>query len=258
MKAMTKLSILIPVRDETLNLKIMLKILNAVVSSPYEILVIFDSLEDESIAVVQAAQQDFPHILAVHNQLGRGIANALRSGVEKATGDRILIFAADEVGPVLAIEDMMQLMDTGCDFVSCTRYAYGGRRLGGSLIGHILSKTANYLIRYLSSTSLTDSTTGIKLFRKEDFARLTDDLEAVGWAIAFEMAINAQILGLKLGEVPIISIDRLFGGKSTFRVIPWVRSYLNYFVRAMRKLPPWKKQHPVSIRIPINIGLDNT
>jgi len=43
----------------------------------------------------------------------------------------ILIFAADEVGPVLAIEDMIALIREGCDFVSCTRYAHGGRRLGG-------------------------------------------------------------------------------------------------------------------------------
>ena len=63
--------------------------------------------------------------------IGRGVAGAITSGVQAASGERILIFAADEVGPVLAIEDMMRLMDDGSEFVSVTRYAHGGRRLGG-------------------------------------------------------------------------------------------------------------------------------
>ncbi|KPK77672.1 MAG: hypothetical protein AMJ79_02380 [Phycisphaerae bacterium SM23_30] len=35
---------------------------------------------------------------------------------------------------------------------------------------------------------------------------------------------------LKLGEVPIISIDRLYGGKSTFRLGPWFLEYLRWFL----------------------------
>ena len=83
----------------------------------------------------------------MHNTRGRGILNALRAGVEAAQGKYVLIFAADEVGPVLAIDDMIALMDAGCEFVSCTRYAHGGRRLGGSWIGGVLSRLANRLFR---------------------------------------------------------------------------------------------------------------
>src|SRR3954453_13384283 len=72
-------------------------------------------------------------------------------------GERILIFAADEVGPVLAIDDMIALMDQGTEFVSAPRYAHGGRRLGGSWIGQLLSRTANRLLIVMSGTGLTDS-----------------------------------------------------------------------------------------------------
>jgi len=64
------------------------------------------------------------------------------------------------------------------------------------------------------------------------------NLEAnpVGWAVAFEMAIKAELAGLRLGEVPVISIDRLYGGTSTCRIVPWIREYSRWFVWGMRRL----------------------
>jgi len=243
------LTILLPVRNETMNLRVMLRILRAVLVMPHEIIVIFDDEADTSRAVVEEVSASYPEVRPLLNHSGRGVAFAIRAGVEAAKGQRILIFAADEVGPVLAIDDMMTLMDEGAEFVSATRYAHGGRRLGGSLIGHFLSRTANWLLNIISGTGLSDSTTGIKLFRRADFPLLSRDTKSIGWAIAFEMAINAQLAGLKLGEVPIISIDRLFGGESTFRLVPWVVSYFGYFATGITKLPR-SARPPVRVRIP--------
>ncbi len=246
------LTVLLPVRNETMNLRIMLRILRAVLVIPHEILVIFDSETDTSIGVVESVRATYPQVHPVLNRLGSGVSGAIRSGVEAARGERILIFAADEVGPVLAIEDMMALMDEGAEFVSVTRYAHGGRRLGGSMIGHALSRLANWLLNTISGMGLSDATTGIKMFRRSDFSQLTYKTTSVGWAIAFEMAINAQLLGLRLGEVPTISIDRLFGGKSSFQLLPWVIGYFGYFTTAMRKLPRAAKPK-VHIRIPVGM-----
>jgi len=243
------LTILLPVRNETMNLRVMLRILNAVLVVPHEIIVIFDDEADTSIAVVEDVRAAYPEVRPLLNRAGRGVAFAIRAGVADARGERVLIFAADEVGPALVIDDMLTLMDEGVEFVSATRYAHGGRRLGGSVIGHILSRAANWLLNTASGTALSDSTTGIKMFRRADFPRLSRDTKSVGWAIAFEMAINAQLAGLKLGEVPIISIDRLFGGQSTFRLLPWVMGYFGYFATAITKLP--RSARPaVKVRIP--------
>jgi dolichol-phosphate mannosyltransferase len=243
------LTILLPVRNETMNLRVMLRILRAVLGVPHEILVIFDDEADSSRAVVEDMRASYPQVRPLLNRSGRGVAFAIQTGIAAASGERILIFAADEVGPVLAIDDMLALMDEGVDFVSATRYAHGGRRLGGSILGHILSRVANWLLHNVSATGLSDLTTGIKMFRRADFPRLSRDANSVGWAIAFEMAINAQLIGLKLGEVPIISIDRLFGGKSSFQLIPWVINYFGYFVTAVTKLPRAVRPD-VKIRIP--------
>src|SRR5687767_14408034 len=103
------LSILLPVRNEGINLQIMLKILRAVLDVSHEVLVICDDPADTSIPVVEDMQLNYPTLRLVHNRLGRGVTNAIRAGVESAKGEYVLIFAADEVGPVMAIEDMLAL-----------------------------------------------------------------------------------------------------------------------------------------------------
>lgn len=248
-KSSTKLSILMPVRNEGVNIEIMLKILHAVVEVPHEILIVYDSPDDDSIPVVNKLKITYNNVRLVHNMLGKGVANAIKAGVNSAKGEYILIFAVDEVGPVLAIKDMVALMEQGCDLVSCTRYAYGGRRLGGSVLESIISRIGNRMFRIISGSVLTDSTTGIKMFRKSIFEKIKIEAKPVGWAVVFELAIKSQALGLKLGEVPIISIDRLYGGKSTFSFGPWLKEYLKWFFWGARHLHGSKIKKPI-VRIP--------
>ncbi len=235
------LSILLPVRNEGINLRIMVKLLKAVVEVPHELLIVYDFPEDDSIPVVRGMQNDYANLHLVHNQRGRGVVNAIRAGVDAAVGEYVLIFAADEVGPLLAIEDMLALMQEGCDLVSCSRYAHGGRRLGGSVIGGALSRIANRLFHRIAGCVLSDATTGIKLFRRSMFSALNLEARPVGWAVTFEIAMKAQFAGWKLGEVPVISIDRLYGGASTFRLGPWTGEYLRWFFwgfKHLRRVPP--------------------
>jgi len=252
------LSILLPVRNEGINLRVMVKLLTAVVEVPYELLIVYDFPEDDSIPVVQEMQNSHPNLRLVHNQNGRGVVNAIRAGVEAAVGDYVLLFAADEVGPLLAIEDMLALMDEGCDLVSCSRYAHGGRRLGGSMIGGALSRLANRLFHRLAGCVMSDATTGIKLFRRSLFDSLHLEARPVGWAVTFEMAMKAQLAGWRLGEVPIISIDRLYGGKSTFRLGPWTGEYLRWFIWGWRHLRRVPRSERPAIRIRVASAFPNT
>jgi len=252
MKPDFKLSILLPVRNEGINLKILIKVMEALLELPHEILVVYDFPDDNSVPVVQSMQTDLPHLRLAVNTYGPGVMNAIRTGVSNARGEYVLICAADEIGPVLAIGDMVALMEQGCDFVSVTRYAHGGRRLGGSWIGGFLSRLANRLFGWFALSAMTDCTTGMKMFRRDVFETLNLTAKPVGWAVAFEMSIKAQLAGLKLGEVPTISIDRLYGGESTFRLGPWFVEYLRWFIWGARRLRriSRSKRPEVSVKIP--------
>jgi glycosyltransferase involved in cell wall biosynthesis len=238
------LSVLIPVRNEPESAFIIGRVLESLLEFPHELLFITDDASDQTVPVIRDLSQKFPNIRHVENQFGRGALNAVRAGAAVAKGKHLMIYAADEIGPVLAIPKMLELLEKGCEFVSGTRYAKGGKRYGGSLLGHILSRSANALFNIVSSTALTDCTTGLKMFQKGVFDRFTFDPKGTGWSFAFEMAIQAQVLGLKLGEVPIVSIDRLFGGQSSMRLLPWIRSYLRCFSRGTQQLPPWYSPRP--------------
>lgn len=238
------LSIVVPVRNDAPSVDVMVRILDAMVEVSNEVIIVYDDPDDTCIPVIERLRARYPRLCGVRNDVARGLLPALRAGIGSARGKYVLIYAADEIGPVLAIKQMLRAMEAGCEFISATRYAGGGRRYGGSRLGYVLSRTANMLFGLFSATALSDCTTGIKMFRREVFDRLRLAGGGVGWSCAFEMAISAQLLGLKLGEVPIVSIDRLFGGESTFRPVPWIVAYMRVFLWGMARLPPWYSPRP--------------
>lgn len=238
------LSILIPVRNEPECVAIIVRVLEALIEVPHELLLVTDDPSDSTVPVIQSMSHNFKNLRHVENPLGRGVLNAVCSGVKVARGQYVLIYAADEIGPVLAIPKMLDWMERGCDFVSGTRYAKGGKRYGGSWIGHVLSRTANAMFNLFTATALSDCTTGLKIFRKELFDRFDLRSSGTGWSFAFDMAIAAQVMNLKIAEVPIVSIDRLFGGVSSMRLVPWIRSYIRCFIKGVRALPPWRTPRP--------------
>lgn len=237
-------SVLIPVRNEPECISIIVKVLEALLDVPHELLVITDEPQDSTIPTIGLLTQKFPNLKHIQNLRGRGVLNAVCAGVAASHGKYAMIYAADEIGPVLAIPKMLALMEKGCDFVSGTRYAKGGKRYGGSKIGHFLSRSANSLFNLFTATALSDCTTGLKIFRRELFSQFDLSQAGTGWSFAFDMAIQAQVLGMRLGEVPIVSIDRLFGGESSMRLIPWIRSYIKCFIKGVKILPPWRSPKP--------------
>jgi glycosyltransferase involved in cell wall biosynthesis len=242
-----KLSILIPVRNEGKNIERMLKILNSRIRLPMQVLIIYDFPNDDTIPVVKKLARKYKNTKLVQNKFGKGVANAIRMGIKASKGDYILILAADDLGPVYGISDMIILMDKGCDFVSCTRYAYGGRRDNDSFTQKIFSGIGNQIFRSLSGSVFTDLTTGFKMFRKSILKKIKLESDSVSWAIVFEMAIKAQAAGMRLGEVPIRSSDREHG-KSTFRLGPWFKEYIRWFFWGVNHLHGKRIKKPMRIQ----------
>lgn len=228
-KEKVTLSIIMPVRNEGINLRMMLKIINTLMETPYEILVVYDSPDDDSIPVATSMQKQYHAVRPLHNPLGRGVVNAVRTGVAAAKGEYVLILPADDVGAIFGINPMLAEIEKGYDLVSATRYAKGGKVVGGSISSRLLSRAANKLFIIFAGSAMTDSTVGIKIFKKEVFDRIKLECNPVGWAFAFEMAIKAQMMGLRVSEVPIVSINRFYGGTSTFKLKRWITEYIRWF-----------------------------
>ena len=238
------LSILIPVQNESKSVNVVIKVLESLIEIPHEILIITEDSQESLVHTIHSLIKKSSNLKHVQNLSGKGVLNAVRTGVSAARGQYVMIYAADEIAPVLAIPQMVGLMQKGCDFVSGTRYTKGGKRYGGSKIGYFLSKSANSLFNLFTATALSDCTTGLKIFKRELFTQFDFTRTGSGWSFAFDMAIQAQLLKMRIGEVPIVSIDRLFGSESREKVIPWICSYIYCFIKGVRALPPWRSPKP--------------
>ena len=83
-KKNSSVSIIIPVFNEGINLKYLIKIIEATTDVPHELLIVYDFPSDNSVPVVKSFQKTYPNLRSVYNQKGRGVINAIRSGVEVA------------------------------------------------------------------------------------------------------------------------------------------------------------------------------
>jgi len=238
-----ELSIILPVYNEKESLGIMVRLLATTLKFNHEIIIIHDSFNDNSLEEANILKKEFSNVKVIHNKIGPGVKNAVETGVKNSTYDLILITAVDEIFPIISIDRMLeQLVKNNQDFISGTRYSKGGSRLGGSAVGSILSRTANKIFNYLSEIELTDCTTGIKMMKKEVWNSIEFRSNSVGWAFAFELSIKAYIKGYKISEYPIKSVDRLFGGSSTFKLGPWLKEYLKWFFWGIRETRKYAKK----------------
>ena len=232
-----KLSIIIPVFNEKESLSMMVSLLKSSIKFENEILIVYDNENDNSVPIAKKLEKDFPDVKAIHNNINRGVRFALEKGVKEAKHEIILITVVDEIFPLIAIEDMIKLIvEKNYDFISGTRYSKGGLRLGGSLLASVLSRLANKIFVLFTNFPISDCTTGIKMMKKEVWNSISFESKPIGWAFAFELTIKAYLNNFKIDEVPMKCVDRLFGGSSTFKPLPWIKEYLRWFFWGIKKV----------------------
>jgi len=226
------LSIVIPVYNENETCELFVDILEATVKTPHEIIIIYDSHEDTTIPSIKNLQKKYNNVSSIHNDQGKGAVYAFKKGLKVADSEIILLSTIDEIFPIVIIDEMYELMrNHSCDMVSGTRYKFGGKRYGGFFVGKNLSRLANFLFNLITNFPLSDSTTGFKMFKKSFYEKIEIQSNPIGWAFAFEMAIKFCTKGAIFGEVPLVAVDRVFGGKSTFKgnATKWSKEYYRWF-----------------------------
>ena len=232
-----ELSIILPVYNEKDSLPIMVRILNSSIKFKKEIIIVYDSENDNTIEVAKELANEFENVKVVHNKLSKGVRFAVDSGVANAKFETVLITAVDEIFPIIAVDQMIShMIENNLDFISGTRYSKGGLRLGGSLMGSIFSRIANKLFKLITNIPFSDCTTGIKMMKKKVWQSIELESKPIGWAYAFELSIKVYLQEYKIGEYPLKSVDRLFGGTSTFRFGPWLSEYLKWFFWGIKKI----------------------
>jgi len=94
-----EVSVLVPARDEAENLPLFMELAAEAFAahprSSYEVVVVDDGSVDDSWAVLQRLQAQYPFLRAVRHRTTRGIADALRTGYLNSTGRVLVFYPAD-------------------------------------------------------------------------------------------------------------------------------------------------------------------
>ena len=97
------------------------------------------------------------------------------------------------------------------DVVTGTRYKHGGGVAGWDSRRIVISRGANLLANILLSPGVSDLTGSYRLFKYEALQTLMGEVQSRGYVFQMEVIVRAVKKGLKVAEVPIVFVDRLYG-----------------------------------------------
>jgi glycosyltransferase involved in cell wall biosynthesis len=194
-----KLSVIIPVYNEVKTIQEIIRRVQATGLAD-EILAIDDGSTDGSRDVLANISQS-ALIKVIYHERNQGKGKAVRTGIQNASGDLIIIQDADlEYDPREYTNLLRPIQEGIADVVYGSRFLGAGRRpvlFWNMVANKILTLVTNVLYNNI----LTDMETGYKLFRRQVVQNMT--LHAHGFE--FEPEFTAKILKSKVRiyEVPI-------------------------------------------------------
>jgi len=221
------LSVVMPVYNEGENILPTLSSLYAEVKTPKVVHLVYDFEEDSTLPVIKKNLNRFPGLILTKNKYGRGVLNAIKSGIEAAEGDAVLVTMADGSDEYAIVDKMYELMRKGNAVVCASRYMRGGRQVGGPLLKRTLSRLAGLSAYYLTRIPTHDLSNNFRLYDKQFLDRITIESEG-GFEIATELTVKAYKMGKKIAELPTTWRDRT-AGKSNFKLWKWLPRYLHWY-----------------------------
>lgn len=209
----SRVSIVIPIRDEEATIGPLLDDLQAVTAGlpqyDFEVVVVDDGSSDRGPAIARAK-----HAIVLRNEGPHGKGAALRRGFEVATGDCLVMMDGDYSHRAEDLGALLDALQPGVSLVVGSRI-YGGSEEYTAVraLGNV---ALTYLFGMLHGRYLSDALNGFKAFRRHVFS----DFEYVsnGFDIEIELVCNALRSGGRVVEVPSHERARA-GGQSKSRVV---------------------------------------
>lgn len=227
-----KLGIIIPVYNERENIGQTIRTIEANVQTPHSIYIVYDFDEDNTLPAAKRIQEEGVDLVLLKNSAGK-VVNAIKKGLREADEMYLLVTMADLSDDYGVVDQMVSRAEQGYDVVCGSRYARGGKQIGGPFIKKTLSRMAGLSLRFMARIPTSDVTNSFKLYRKKMVDALTIESDG-GFEIGMEIVIKAHFSGHRVTEIPCTWQDRQQGA-SRFRILHWLPKYLKWYFFAMKK-----------------------
>lgn len=217
------LLIVLPTYNERLNLE---RVLEAILRHDFtRVLIVDDESPDGTGALADELAIRWPGRIDVFHRRGpRGLGLAYVDGLAKA-----LATDADAIGQMDAdlshdpayLPDLVAGLDQH-DLVIGSRYLHGVSVINWPLHRIVLSAFANRYIRFVTGLGPQDCTSGFRVWRRDALARLPfQKARANGYAFLTEMLYEAARHGCRIGERPIVFVERQEGYSKVSQKVLW-------------------------------------
>ncbi len=226
------LSVVVPVYNEGENVVPTLRgVVDNTHARPLEVLVVYDMDEDTTVPVVRRLEAEMPELRLHRNTIGRGVLNAIKSGLAAARAPYVLVTMGDGSDDARDIDPMYELASAGADVVAGSRYMRGGRQLGGPLLKRSMSRAAGLSLHWFGGLPVHDATSNFRMYSKRLLDRVTIESTG-GFELGIELTVKAYLLGMRVAEVPTTWRDRT-AGTSNFKLWAWLPRYLYWYRRGL-------------------------
>jgi glycosyltransferase involved in cell wall biosynthesis len=195
-------TVLVPARNEEKNLPYVLPRI------PYSVdqLLLVDGLStDRTNELAKELRPD----ISIVKQDGKGKGNAIKCGIEAATGDIIVMLDADGSMDPEEIPSFIQPLLDGYDFVKGSRFIRGGGTDDMERVRKLGNRVFVTLLNLLFGGRSTDLCYGFLAFKRDAINRFK--VESDGFEIETELNVKALKAGLKVTEVPSFEEKRMTG-----------------------------------------------
>jgi dolichol-phosphate mannosyltransferase len=224
--------IVLPAYNEAAGLPALLRSIRQVMDEgrlAYKVVVVDDGSSDGTWDAISAHTAEMP-IVPVRHEVNRGLAEALRSGLQVAVGqagpdDVIVTMDADNTHAPGLVMRMLGLIREGHDVVIGSRYVSGARVVGVPFHRRVLSGGASLLMRAVFPIQgVRDYTCGFRAYRasilQAAFARYSERLiSQKGFSCMVDILLKLRTLEPDpiMGEVPLVLRYDLKHGMSKMR-----------------------------------------
>jgi glycosyltransferase involved in cell wall biosynthesis len=194
-----KLSIIIPVYNEEKTIAALLeKVKNAIIPLEKDIIVVDDGSKDGSAEILK----NIDGIRLILHTGNKGKGSAIRTGLNSATGDIIVIQDADlEYDPRDYGKLIKPILENKTAVVYGSRILNKDNKKQSGILFYAGGKLLSFLTNLLYSSNITDEPTCYKVFRADVIRNI--GLKCKGFEFCPEVTAKILKKGIKIYEVPI-------------------------------------------------------